>query len=250
MFLKRGLILVTFLGLVGIGCSSARVVGLKKSADFTYDNVYTGRLAVAGFTSSVEEMPKNQKISYANMLKSEILEKQGSLSVGSTGMVQKKLGDKRYNQLMSEFEEMGTINPSLLSNLKNNRPQRFLVFARVESNDVEQDRDENTHYDKYGTPDYTTITSKASRSMNVGVQVYDLLKNEISWQGTLTRTMTNSNDFRKEEEGGLVKLVKAIKGTQAVDKDAKYPYPAAPKARVVLTQIFKGFAENLPEKED
>jgi len=231
------------------GCAT-KVTGLKKSNAFNYNNVKLGRIAVGGVTSAVERLNSREQTTYGNLLKAQILEERGSLSVASVGVLKKKLGKRRYNELMSEYEELGTVGPEWYSTLNNKiKRQRFLIFARIENNDVDQDRTENTQYDSNGNPDYTNIVSKTSRAITASIQVLDLKNQEVAWSGTITKTLSNSRNYRRREEMGIVKLVKAIKGTQAQSKDAKYPFPAAPKTKNVLARLFMGFGENLPEKD-
>jgi len=234
-----------FVSLLLSGCAT-RVVGLRKSESFNFQNVKTGRMAIGGVASVVEPLKPRMRSTYGNLLKTQMIEERKTIPVLSVGSFQKKIGSDQYSQLMNEYEELGTINTTWIKKIKAKYKRgRFVVFALIESNDIDFARDSRSGYDD-SSREY--VEAKASRTISASLQVLDLQAEEVAWSGSITKTVANTNNYRKKKEMGLISLVKAIKGDER-SEDEKYPFPDAPKTKEVLARLFSGFSENLPETD-
>ena len=249
----RLLIIGAFVSALGLAGCATKVTGLKQSESFQYQNVLNGKIAVGGVVSAIDELKTKQQMTYGNILKRQILEERKDFNVASPGLVRRKVGKTAYKNMLVELQDNGSLSPNTIANLKEKVPgKRYIVFARIESNDTDKNRQqiEKTDKEGNGTGAYR-ITTSARRTIIAQMQIVDLLEKNLAWSGSVTKTLSNASNFDKRRESGIVSLVKAIKGDgENADKlDKMYPYPALPKTKAVLAKVFNGFAENLPEED-
>lgn len=235
------------------GCAT-KVKGLKKSETFTFENVKSGKIIVAGVVDATGEgkIDYKKNISLANALKNQIIEERAMFSVNSAGLVVKKLGKKNYLRMLSAIEEEGRLGQEDIMLLKKSLTgRRYVVFARVESDDVSKNRDTRTPTDSQGNvtgPEQ--MVTRVNRSIETAYQVYDLVEGNLAWSGNISKSTSKESNYVIKKDSGLVSLVKAIKGTEEDnDVEKNYPYPKTPSRKYVMNNSFRGFAENLPEED-
>ncbi|MBI4042327.1 MAG: hypothetical protein HY391_02515 [Deltaproteobacteria bacterium] len=236
-----------FLALFLSSCAT-KVLGLKQSSNFTYSAIMDGKIVVGGVTSALGPLEEGKSVSLANLLRTSILEERKSFSVGSVGGVMNRLGSPLYLQISNEFRmnaELSDESQKRLSKVFSD--YRFVVFARIEEDEVTQNRrEESTTNDKGETLEKVIATS--TRTITALLTVYDLRLNEIAWSGSISKNGMNQNEYKKAM--GLIMVIEVIKGGPETTDDRMYPYPKPPADTELLERIFEGFAENLPKKED
>ncbi|HLB59365.1 MAG TPA: hypothetical protein VJL87_04715 [Bdellovibrionota bacterium] len=239
--------------LVGISGCATKVVGLKKSPSFLYSNVQNGKMAIGGVVSATEEVKPAQVATYGNMLMNQIIEERSGIGVASTAMVKEKIGSKQYDALLNDYKNFGSLSKEQIKSLSRNLSGvRYVVFARIDRNEVTNDRAESavTNSDGKEDPNKRKITKYAGRAMSATFQVADLVEQDSAWSGSITKSSSNSKEYTKTEFGNsILGIVVAIANKGGGDEDTTYPYPTPPDEGQVLNYIFSGFAENLP-KED
>lgn len=230
---------------------ATRIQGLTKSADFTYPNVKSGKLVVGGVTSVNGDVDYRKGMSLSNALKTQIVEEREDLSVTHAGMVAKSLGKEAYASILSSIENEGSLSSAQVEMLSAKiQGRRFLVFSKIENDQTNQNRRQIDKTDSNGNATgESEMVSSTSRSVDVSFLVYDLMKKEIAWSGTVNKRDTKESKFSVKKDSGLVSLVKAIKGTEERSTEDLYPYPEAPGQQPLLVRAFRGFAENLPEED-
>lgn len=231
---------------------ATKVTGLQQSDEFTFNNIKQGRLVIGGVASATEDLSSKTSLSYANLMRTHILEEKKGLTVVPAGSVLKKLGKKAYADLLEDYSLTGNIGEkSIALLLQKAKIGRFVAFAKIESNDETTMHDENPAKDSQGNEiaGRTDVTATASRTINVAIQVVDLAKSNVAWSGSISKSMQKSKNYTKKDESGLITLVKAVKGTKDDGADKMFPAPKAPSTKEVLAQVFEGFASNLPDEE-
>ncbi len=243
-FLLGSFLLVT-------GCAT-KIAGLKASPTFTHSAIESGKFAVGGVVSAHSTLDEGRRSSLAGLLRTAILEERKDYNVIPAGTLMNRLGSQ-YAVLASEIQSAGELSEKSLQNLKNKASGiRYVAFARIENDDVSNDRNETASTDRDGKliPGSEKVVTRAERTVSVSLHIYDLKSSEVAWGGTVTKSLSATQQFEKEKELGLVSVIKAIKGDGANQSiDQKYPFPTAPDSQKVLARVFAGFAENLPEKD-
>lgn len=233
-----------------VSCGT-KVEGLSKAESFTHPNIVSGRMVVGGVVDAVEAMNAKTGLSYANSLRAQIIEERPSFKVSNASYLIKKLGRKSYNNILSELEMDGAISEASINLLATKATGvRYITFARIESNEVSNDRNEIDETDSQGNETgKKSVVTTTTRSITVNFRVLDLKEKTTAWSGLISKSDQQESKFAVKSENGLISLVKAIKGTGETEDDKKYPFPKAPGLKNVLKQAFNGFADNLPEEE-
>ncbi len=242
------LCLISLLGLMSCG---TKVEGLSKAESFTHPNIISGRMVVGGVVDAVETMKPKTALSYANSLRAQIIEERPAFKVSNASYLIKKLGRKNYNNILSELEMDGALSEASLAMLATKATGvRYVTLARIESNEVSNNRNEQNDTDSQGNETgKKSIVTTTTRAITVNFRVLDLKEKSTAWSGLISKSQQQQSKFAVKSESGLISLVKAIKGTEETEDDKKYPFPKAPALKDVLKQAFMGFADNLPEEE-
>lgn len=233
------------------GCAT-QVAGLKKSPTFTYPSIAKGKMAVGGVASASGTMDEGKRSSYANLLRTALMEERKEYNIAPVGVVINKLGSQ-YNTVINELQTTGSLSDKSVALLKAKVPDvRYVSFARIENDEVNSDRNERSETDKDGKtiPNSQKVITTSQRAVTASLNIYDLQTGEVVWTGSVTKSLSNSHQFDKEKENDLVSVIKAIKGDNiSTSVDQKYPFPTPPDSSKVLSRVFVGFGENLPEKD-
>ena len=229
------------------GCAT-KVAGLKADDSFNYQSVTNGRLAIGGVTAFAALAPE-VKAQYANLLQTNIQELRGAYELVPTAAVKAQMGDDAYAQLMERYGTMGSLDEGAIGALQAVKAARYVAFALVESDTVKNDRQELPKRDSKGKAigNRREVHKTSVRTVTASLQIYDVAEGKRVWSGSLTKTARNANVYDLKNDGLLVDLVKAAADIQETDEEL-YPAPSEPTSDVVLAQVFKGFAENMPEE--
>jgi len=243
--------LIALISLFLITSCGTKVVGLQQAESFNHANIKSGRMVVGGVVDAVETMNPKTGLSYANALRAQIIEERPAFKVSNASYLIKKLGRKDYDKITNELEMDGALSEASLSLLATKiAGVRYVTFARIESNEVSNDRNEQADTDSQGNETgKKSILTTTTRSITVNFRVLDLKEKSTAWSGLISKSDQEQSKFAVKSENGLISLVKAIKGTGETEDDKKYPFPKAPSLKDSLKQAFAGFADNLPEED-
>ncbi len=246
---------IVLLSTLLITSCATKVHGLRKTADFTYTNVQTERLTIAGIVHTGENWDYKKQISTANQFRVELQEKRRDLLVDNASPLIKKIGRGLYREILREIEEDGILSEKSLTILGQNiTKRRYLVFARIESDIIENDRTESaiTNAEGKETGD-RNLTTTTKRSMDINFSVYDIRNKYLAWNGIIKKSDRNDLEYTIRKRDGVDKIIDLVsafsskKNTESMNK--KYPFPKTPVDRDILAYAFRGFAENLPSKD-
>lgn len=249
--LSRPAVASVFFAVALTGCAT-KIAGLKQSPTFTFPAIAQGKMAVGGVAAASALLDEGKRTSYANLLRTELLEERKEYNIAPVGNVVNRLGRQQYQTMISELANTGTIGDQSLSALRSKMADtRYVTFALIEHDEVTNDRRENHSTDKDGrvVAGSEKVVASAQRNVTASLHVYDLKSGEVAFTGAVTKSLSDSRQYDKENDSGLVSVIKAIKGDASAPVDAKYPYPAAPDTMKVLAKVFSGFGENLPKAE-
>jgi hypothetical protein len=243
---------LTFAFILFASACATRVAGLKQSDTFKFPAIMSGKIAIGGVTSVMEELPESRRNSLGNLLRTRLIEERKEFPVIPPGALASKLGPSKYNELLNDYKNTGLLTENWFKIIKEKlNGNRYVAFARIENEDVNRDRRETDRINDRGQtiPGEGTVTTIASRTITASLSIYDLQLGEVAWSGEVTKSLRNSKDYEKEREIGLVSVIKAIKGSDNQSDESKYPYPNTPDTNRVLAAVFAGFAENMPKKD-
>lgn len=236
-----------------VAACSTKVAGLKQSPTFTHPALMSGKIAIGGVAAATETLDEGKRSTYSNLLRTALLEERKELTVIPVGTVINKVGPSQYQQMLTELQTSGLLSDKSVATLKTKVPDsRYITFARVENDEVNHDRNETANHDRNGKAisGSEKVVTTARRDLTASLLVYDLKEGDVAWSGSITKSLSNTRQYDKEKELGIVSVINAIKGSNTqVPDDQKYPYPAPPESHKVLAMVFEGFGENLPEQD-
>ncbi len=231
---------------------ATKVHGLQKSADFNYTSVVSGKILIGGIVHTNEEWDYKKKISMANTFKTEIREERRDIRVDNAGFLVKRVGRGIYREMLREISEDGFLSDANIELLaKSVKKYRYVVFGRIENDRVQNSRNESEVLDSQGkATGRREVKALSQRDMDINFLVYDLTTKTQSWNGVIKKYAQNEHKYLLEKETNLGKIIDLFAGVKSQDDmNKKYPFPKAPTDRKILVQAFRGFAENLPEKD-
>lgn len=251
--LLPGLAAVILGGLIVASCAT-HVEGLKTDPSFTYAAVVSNNLMVGGVTSALTTLPPAERNRSGGILRREFLDEREDIRVLPAGTLAQSLGTDAYNALLDDYRLYGQLSETRLGDLRNKvKDARYLIFARIESDEIENERTESSVYDKKGkvVEDKKKIKLCTKRTVSASMNIYDLTTGIQAWSGTVEKYDSRSREFETSEYEWTADLAEVImEGVTGEDIERSKPgFPAPPSMDKMMARVFEGFAENLPEKE-
>lgn len=233
---------------------ATHVEGLKADPSFTYAAVVSNNLLAGGVTSALTTLPPAERNRLGGILRREFLDEREDIRVLPAGTLARSLGTDAYDALLDDYRLYGQLSETQLGDLRNKVTEaRYLIFARIESDEIENERTESSVYDKKGKriEDKKKIKLCTKRTVSASMNIYDLTTDIQAWSGTVEKYDSRSREFETSEYEWIDVLADVIlEGVTGEDVDRSQPgFPAPPSMDKLIARIFKGFAENLPEKE-
>jgi hypothetical protein len=102
------------------GCAT-RIAGLRHSPTFTYPSVISGKMAVGGVVSAVENLDEGRRSALAGVLRTALIEERKEYNILPVGSVMNRMGSQ-YAVLLSEMKSTGSLSDKSLQALKNKMP--------------------------------------------------------------------------------------------------------------------------------
>lgn len=245
-----GLLAVIWGSVISSSCAT-RVKGLYCDPGFTYPAVVSGRMVVGGVTSALNPLPPATRNLYGNILSREFLDEQENFRILPSSRLASLIGSENLNRLLDEYRVYGQLSDAWLQELRPAvREARYLMLARIEKDDIQNERSDETVYDKDGksVEDRRKITLKTERTVGASLGIYDLDRGIEVWRGTVEKSATRKTNYETNEWGDLASVVVDA----VLDKDvrsSRTDYPTPVSLDDLLNRIFEGFAENMPEPE-
>jgi len=231
------------------------IEGLEHDPTFTHRAVCSERMIVGGVTSAVSAMSPADRSRYADLLRRQFLALRKAYPISTAGTLSQALGAERYNRLLDDYRVHGQLSADQMRELKAaGVGERYAAFVRVERDESRSDRDEENG-SVYGKAkqdkDRKTIVLKTTRECTATLTIYDLVAVKPVWRGAVEQSVSHSDTHTSEEgdedweDAVLTAVIGGLFGLSS-EKDAEaYPQPAS--LDEVLRDVFRGFAENMPE---
>lgn len=249
MFKKLSLstMLILFASSLTIGCAT-KALGVKADSSFTFSAITDGKMAVGGVVS-LSASSEGDETSFANLLRTQLLEQREQYTVNPAGAVANKVGNDEYKKMLDNYRNNGALSDAEIKTLGSKlQGTRYVIFSRIESDDTTRNRSENVTKDKNGKTTGRKIKSETKRDVMASFNVYDLSKGTSAWSGTMKTSDKKNKTYDVSSLDTIVDLVSVVKNGQAKSSDDKYPFPEPPALNDLLSDIFKGFAKELPKK--
>src|SRR5262249_46244012 len=152
---------------------------------------------------AVGTLDEGRQTTYANLLRTHLLEERKEYPLSPVGNVMNKLGRTQYQGIMHELQATGSLSDQSVTTLKNKLPDmRYITFARIESDEVSNDRRETSNTDKNGkvVEGSEKVVSSAQRNVTASLHIYDLRNGEVAFTGAVTKVLSDSRQYDKEKE--------------------------------------------------
>jgi len=236
------------------------VDGLHKEQSFHYANVIEGGMLIGGVTATSKRLSPQVRRYYAELLRQSFQQKRPNYRLQGAGALENNLGYDTYHRLLDDYRNSRDVSVMMLKTLMQGMSpsMRYVVFARVERDDVTKQRftHEEAVYQSNGddsSSDHSDVTTLAytnrietwqtKRTLAVALQVYDVEQLLLVWRGSVNKTGIRTNEYTDQiypyEHPALVKL----NGIETRH------YPTIVSTGRVLQWVMEGFGENMPRRD-
>ena len=249
MFKKLSLstVLILLVSALFTGCAT-KALGVKADSSFTFSAITDGKMAVGGVVS-LSTSNDGDETSFANLLRTQLLEYREKYTVNPAGAVANKVGNDEYKKILDNYRNNGVLSDAEIKTIGSKlQGTRYVIFARIESDDTTRNRSENLTKDKNGKVVSRKINAETKRDVMASFNVYDLNKGVPAWSGTMKTSDKKSKSYDVSGVDTIIDIVNVVKNGQAKSASDKYPFPEPAPINDLLADIFKGFAKELPKK--
>lgn len=240
------------------GCKT-EVQGKLHDESFTYESAAHYPFVVGGVVSMIDTVSIEQHLLYSDILIREFIDERPEFTLYKTGRLIMTTSEAGYLAWMEDYLKTGEVRREFSKLIRMIYPNaRYLVFCRIEENQVTQNHTENEtdvadsdEDRKRGEYEYVQvdISLNSTRQVRATLNIYDLDQNITVWSGHIAEIKTHSNNFSRtfhKESRWRDELIDSFVGMMIGIDDQGYPEP--PSLESLLTSVFEGFAENMPEK--
>lgn len=218
------------------GCGT-NVIGLRSDPSFTYQTLSAGGIAVGGVTDRVGEGDPFTQHRMTSLLRERILKERPDIGVRPVEVIIHALGHLAYGELLADYRLRGEITETWLERLSRAAADvQYAIFARIERYETEKEKVVTRD-----TSDVKWTTFKISRTVGISFHIYDLTTGVSVWSGYIYKTEEKSRVHR-ERGNILTSVVESFLGLNPSG------YPSPPKFSKLSSEVFEGFADNLPEQ--
>ncbi len=219
--------------IVAGGCAgTTKVIGLQSDPSFTYQSLSTGRIAVGGVTSLVGKNDRATQYQMTSLLRERILKERPDIGVRPVEVIIHALGGDAYMYLVADYRLRGEITETWLERLSRATGDvQYAIFARIERYETKRSETDGSE----------STTFKISRTVGISFHIYDLTTGVSVWSGYIDKTEEKSRVHR-ERGNILTSVVESLLGLNPSG------YPSPPKFSKLSSEVFEGFADNLPEQ--
>ena len=238
------------------------VIRVRFEPSFTYENVKSGGIGIAGVTSDWFDLPGTSATAdwIGPWLWVTATEERPDLAIVSSPEIRDSIGRDDYVHLLDTHSRLAEVDSTALAALSQSLSYpRYLAFARIEQDTI---RVKRRYTDGYYTRDdehcsTTDLELTTERTIQVRFQVYDVRREQLVWAGVSRHTDKSLPLSRNVEDscgsGGLVQALIELAVDLLVEPDPndtgiKPPNP--PKWSKMLNASFKAFARKLPPQSD
>ncbi len=253
---------IVWLTLLMLVACKTQMVGLQQDPSFTKASLSQSPVLVLGVLPAKEPMQATWVRHQGELLTQAFREKHNDVNWVSTAQVAQHVGEQAMQNFWQTYMQSKQLDVGMLSVLHQKFPQaRYLVLAKVDSNQTRQYRDkyEEDEADEMGKPTgyyRVTIAQVAERNMSVSLLVYDMQSKLRAWYGSVQDGEQHANEtsdtFHKNDSFGAslaagvtsALIGHATNGFMGLSEPEKAKIP---DAEPILLRIYKGFAENMPD---
>lgn len=233
--IPKRILLASLLSFFALLVACATVDGLYVDPSFTFASMARNNLGVAGVSSVVQTLSVRQSSSVANILLNQLNDKYPQMGVMPMGDTVRALGAGRYRQMMRYYEDNDVVQDVYLQALRRHiSGMRYLVFARIDEDNIQQHREQDDDFVTDGTDDrnqMSQIQYQTIRTVRISLEVYDLQLNRVVWRGSTEQKRSTHNDYDiPATQSGLstraiVSNLVSAAGQAMVEKQHEYPSP-------------------------
>jgi len=255
----KQLILLLAITSMLIACK-AQVVGMQQHPSFTYELVTHNRFVIGGVVSATAPLDDVSRMRFSDLMGRVFIEEKPEMKIVRAGFLNRALGHEPFENMLDAYRETGVIAAADAALVRRVFPDvRYLMLAHIEQDQVRRNHDQSEtdvadskEDAKKGDYDQVRVdvSMTTTREMGATLTIYDLRQDVMAWTGYVSGSETNSNDtsrtFNKDKrwkEELVDAFVDSLTGLNSGE------YPAPPSQDEVLSGIFEGFAENMPEPQ-
>lgn len=249
-----------------LGCSSTATSPVASSfkihESFTREQIVVGNMGIGGVVSVVNDSEEPAADEHARLLRNALMTKRKDFVVLPIEKVKRIIGTDDYQVILEEYARSGHVS---LASLREAQVMagacRYIVFARITNNRVEEASQEYTEEDweQSPPPGDQSLSSEdqeertpeediwveliTTRHMTASIDVYDLLRPMSVFHGTLNISESVRKEYAKTEDRNIAETFLRLP-THAFLETALQPKP--PATARLLGKLFITFSKNMP----
>ena len=222
-----------------------------KHYSFTHHGAVNGGLLVGGVVESFEGVDIVAAVENAQPVANAFGSERKQFTVNSAAALRDLLGDDVYRTVLQRYDQERWVDPQILAKIRDNLPQRYVAFARVEEiserrssscykekKKKKKDKDGKETDEYEDGPDKYGVSRSSQRTAKISVDVFDLAQDIIVWSGTRDNLEMNSEYYDSRVYVGEDSYL------------SRYPYPAYPSWYATYYGTARGLAVHFPHKSD
>ncbi|MFW7379559.1 MAG: hypothetical protein ACOH5I_12170 [Oligoflexus sp.] len=242
------ILLLTGILALGSACTT-KIDGLYVSEAFNAPNIKSGSILTGGVVNQDGRHNRSESNTYATIMLSKIKDEREYARLQPVESLINALGEKTYDAMLRKYASSGLDEQALSAIADKLSNIQFLALAKIEADQTEASSHETSAgevKDEKGNVTKTPpkVTKKHRRTTLVSMHIYDLKSKNLAFSGQLSKHRENERTY---EVNTLTNVLSVVNAVQGKDTEQVYPTPNAPETRLVLADIFEGFAENFPK---
>lgn len=233
-----------------LGCSTTAtapvVSSLKLDESFTHEAIVAGKMGIGGVVSLAAASDRREAATYARLLRSALMNERADFVVLPVEEVTRKIGIDSQQMILEEYAQTARLSlPSLKEAQAVADECRYIVFARVIDNEVEEACREYTETDpeEGSSEESIWVELITTRHITASMDVYDLVKASSVFHGTIDISKSAIKKYSKTKDRNIGEMFLRIP-VHAFVQTALQPKP--PSTEKLLGTVFVAFAKNMP----
>lgn len=232
------------------GCKSTlfktKVQGLYTVPAFTYQSINESKIAIGGIVYSGNENNRfNTSILQIQDFENQIRNERPNFTVVPAVSLKQSIPNDTYQQVMEEYKTSNTLRPASLQILAEHNYPRYVVFTNILADRIANARSEFEAKEKVNGVKIKVkkVKSETDRNISAQTHIFDLQSATLVWSGSVNKSKSAYKYYVKNRSSqAIVQLAQALSG-----ENNMYPFPEPAPLDDVMSYVFEGVAENLPE---
>ncbi len=210
-------------------------------SSFNEKNLSAGNIIFGGLVSQKETWNEEAILKYSSIAVASLSHIRNDFIIKHYNDIIEQNKKQQLNEILEHIKNAILVDQAQLKGLINSSENfRYILFARLQSNNIRYSRSEQKDKNKDDIIIYKTM-----REVLIYVDVYDLDSSKVVWSGEIKKENANENKNPHDNSSNFLTDV-----ISAMIEDAIYgTYPQAPSLEHLIKDAFEDVARSLPASD-